>query len=46
MPTISMAPEVPVEGKTLKALTMISLKRTFDLFNGNHGEKLPQDIER
>lgn len=32
---------VPVEGKTVKALTLLHLKRTYDLFAGNHGESLP-----
>ena len=27
--------ELPIEGKTVKALTLLSLKRTFDLFAAN-----------
>lgn len=38
--------ELPVEGKTVKALTLLSVKRTFDLFTGNHGQKVPLDEER
>lgn len=35
----------PVEAKSVKALTLISLKRTFDLFVGNHSAKVPHDEE-
>lgn len=35
--------ELPIEGKTIKALTLLSLKRTFDMFVGNHGQKLGLD---
>ncbi len=35
-----------MEGKTVKALTLLSLKRTFDMFGGNHGETIPLDEER
>lgn len=35
-----------MEGKTVKALTLLSVKRTFDLFTGNHGQKVPLDEER
>lgn len=31
--------------KTVKALTLLSLKRTFDLFSGNYGQSLPLDEE-
>lgn len=45
-PSASAGPDpVPVEGKTVKALTLLHLKRTYDLFNGNHGEPLPADEE-
>jgi hypothetical protein len=41
------APDVlPVEGKTVKALTTLSLKRTFDLFAANYGQPIPVDEER
>ena len=33
----------PVEARTVKALTLLSLKRTHDLFVGNHGHKVPLD---
>lgn len=29
--------------KTLKTLTLQSLKRTHDLFQGNHGQRIPLD---
>mmetsp|Transcript_31760 Transcript_31760/g.38369 ORF Transcript_31760/g.38369 Transcript_31760/m.38369 type:complete len:497 (+) Transcript_31760:270-1760(+) len=35
--------EDPIETKTIKTLTLSSLKRTHDLFVGNHGQKLPLD---
>jgi len=38
--------ELPIEGKTVKALTLLSVKRTFDLFAGNHGQKIPLDEAR
>lgn len=38
--------DIPVEQKTVKALTLVSLKRTFDLFAANHGQKVPIDEER
>jgi hypothetical protein len=41
-----LAADIPIEGKTVKALTTLSLKRTFDLFAGNHGQPLPADEER
>ena len=40
------AAELPIEGKSIKALTLLSLKRTFEMFGGNHGEPLPMDEER
>lgn len=41
----SGAGELPIQGKTVKALTLLSLKRTHDLFVGNHGQKVPLDEE-
>ncbi len=35
--------ELPIEGKTVKALTLLSLKRTYDLFVGNHSQKVGLD---
>ncbi|KAK9843635.1 hypothetical protein WJX81_000394 [Elliptochloris bilobata] len=35
--------ELPIEGKTVKALTLLSLKRTFELFAGNYGQKVAAD---
>ena len=35
--------ELAIEGKTVKAVTLLSLKRTHDLFVGNHGQKVPLD---
>lgn len=45
-PAVPSAQELPVEGKTVKALTLLSVKRTFDLFTGNHGQKVPLDEKR
>lgn len=42
----SLLPEVPVEKLSVKAMTLLSLKRTFELFNANHGEPLPDDDAR
>ncbi|KXZ47540.1 hypothetical protein GPECTOR_34g699 [Gonium pectorale] len=39
----SFAPELPAETKTIKALTLQSLKRTYDLFVGNYGQPTPLD---
>ncbi|KAI3434463.1 hypothetical protein D9Q98_002540 [Chlorella vulgaris] len=39
------AADLPIEGKTVKAVTLLSLKRTHDLFVGNHGHKVPVDEE-
>lgn len=44
-PGLPPAAELPIEGKTVKALTLLSLKRTYDLFVGNHGQKAAQDEE-
>uniref|UniRef100_A0A061R0C8 Pleiotropic regulator 1 n=2 Tax=Tetraselmis sp. GSL018 TaxID=582737 RepID=A0A061R0C8_9CHLO len=41
----SFAPEVPVEGKTVKALVLLSMKRTHDLFSQNQHERLPSDSD-
>ena len=38
--------DLAVEGKTVKTITLLSVKRTFDLFAGNHGEAAPLDEER
>ena len=38
--------DLPVERKTVKALALLSLKRTYDMFAPNHGEKLPLDETR
>ena len=38
--------DLAVEGKTVKTLTLLALKRTFDLFAANHGESVPLDEER
>ena len=35
-----------VQGQTVKQLQLASLKRTFELFAGNHGSALPLDEER
>jgi hypothetical protein len=40
------AAELPIEGKSIKALTLLSLKRTLEMFAGNHGEALAMDEER
>lgn len=45
MQSASAFNDLPVEGKTVKALTLLSLKRTFDLYAGNYGEELPTDEE-
>lgn len=42
-PAVQGPDPVPVEGKTVKALTLLHLKRTYDMFNGNHGEPAPLD---
>jgi hypothetical protein len=34
---------VPVEGKTIKALTLLHLKRTRELFAPNYGQPIPPD---
>lgn len=35
-----------VQGQTIKQLQQASVKRTFELFAGNHGQPLPLDEER
>lgn len=43
---VRLAPLWPcLQGKTVKAVTLLSLKRTHDLFVGNHGQKVPLDEE-
>ncbi|GFR44655.1 hypothetical protein Agub_g5945 [Astrephomene gubernaculifera] len=39
----SFAPDIPAETKTVKALTLQSLKRTYDLFVSNYGQPTPLD---
>ncbi|GLI63421.1 hypothetical protein VaNZ11_006389 [Volvox africanus] len=39
----SFAPDIPVETKTIKALTLQSLKRTFDVFASSYGQPTPLD---
>lgn len=41
-----MAADIPIEGKTVKALTVLSLKRTYDLFAGTPSTSIPLDEER
>jgi pleiotropic regulator 1 len=40
------AADLPIEGKSVKALTLMSLKRTFEMFAGNYGETIQLDEER
>ena len=35
--------DVPIQPKSIKALTSLMLKRTYDMFVGNHSQKLPLD---
>ena len=42
----SFRQELPIQGKTVKALTLLAVKRSFDLFAGNHGQKVPLDEAR
>jgi len=35
--------DAPIQPKSIKALTSILLKRTFDMFVGNHSQKAPVD---
>lgn len=42
-PAAAAAGELPIEGKTVRALTTLAVKRTYDLFAGNHGQKVPLD---
>lgn len=37
--------EAPIQPKSIKALTSLMLKRTYDMFVGNHGLKIPLDEE-
>lgn len=41
-----MAADIPIEGKTVKALTVLSVKRTYDLFAGSRSAAIPLDEER
>ena len=38
--------ELPLEKRSLKALTLQSLKRTYDMFAGNYGVRTPADEGR
>jgi pleiotropic regulator 1 len=42
----SFAPDIPVDVKTIKALTIQSLKRTYDVFVSNYGQPTPLDEAR
>lgn len=42
----SFAPDIPAETKTLKALTLQSIKRTYDVFLSNYGQPTPFDESR
>lgn len=46
LPAAAATQELPIEGKTVKALTLLSAKRTYELFAGNHGQKVPADEPR
>ncbi len=35
-----------LQPKTVKTLTLLSLKRTYDLFAANYAQKVPLDEER
>lgn len=37
------AAELAIEGKTVKALHLLVLKRSFELFQANHGQPVPLD---
>lgn len=37
--------EPVVQRKSKKTLALLSLKRTFDLFAGNYGQRIPTDTE-
>eukprot|EP00873_Tetraselmis_striata_P035426 jgi/Tetstr1/455690/TSEL_042498.t1 len=41
----SVAPELPVEGKTIKQLAMLSAKRTHAVFAGTQWEKAAPDVD-
>lgn len=38
--------DIPVEVKPLKALVILSQKRTRDMFTANHGQRIPTDETR
>jgi hypothetical protein len=42
-PAADETEEVPVQPKSIKTLTSLMLKRTYDMFVGNHSQKLPLD---
>jgi len=46
LPVAAATQELPIEGKTVKALTLLSAKRAYELFAGNHGQKVPADEPR
>jgi hypothetical protein len=35
-----------VQGQTVKQLQLASIKRTYEMFGGNHGQPIPLDEER
>lgn len=37
--------EAPIAHKSIRALTSLLLKRTYDMFIGNHGQRIPVDEE-
>ncbi len=41
--TQQTAGDPPIDGKTVKALTLLQVKRTRDMFTGNHGLPIPLD---
>ncbi|GMH35070.1 hypothetical protein BSKO_02938 [Bryopsis sp. KO-2023] len=41
----SKAQDLPIEGKTVRALTLLSVKRTRDMFAGSHGDRISLDEE-
>ena len=42
---VVMPPVNPIQPKSIKALTSLALKRTYDMFVGNYGVKIPLDEE-
>lgn len=41
----SFSGDAVVPRKSKKTLALVSLKRTFELFAGNHGQPIPPDLE-